>query len=457
VTTLALMPARAAASVSLRRVCGAAGLGYVIAAGVENMELLGAPLFDAPAAEIRAAYADRALSVVTTTAGVLSLAFYCVFVAGLFSLTRSRAALFGLAAVALGAVGLSFGAVLVIDVAALSDATVRSLFELQLFLRLVAGPLMALFLLGMVLSPALPSALRWAARGAAVPLVLGPVAAVTGADAVVIVAIAGFGLHSLWIWAVSLWLTVGADVRRAAFLMLVLAAGLVGVALLAVPEATGSFFAWELKPAGLAAFAGGVYVGSAAVYGAGLRASWREARALVVGAVVLSVSVFAITLVHAEVFDFGRLQAWAWVVLFAGFGLMTIALVVRCRASADAGATRLGPGPRGALAAVAAGLAASAIALWTDPGMLDLPPLGGRFAGSWVALLAVLSGSAALHDRRDEAHLPALALVALPAGALAGALRTGTLEAGYLAALLVPMAVGLLVLGGAGTARRATR
>jgi hypothetical protein len=146
----------------------------VIAAGVENMELLGAPLFGAPAAEVRAVYADQALALVTSTAGVLSLAFYCVFVAGLFSLTRSRAALFGLAAVALAAVGLSFGLVLAVDVAGLSDPTVRSLYELQLFLRLLAGALMALFLVVIARSGELPAALRWSARVAAVPLVLGP-------------------------------------------------------------------------------------------------------------------------------------------------------------------------------------------------------------------------------------------------------------------------------------------
>jgi hypothetical protein len=36
-------------------------------------------------------------------------------------------------------------------------------------------------------------------------------------------------------------------------------------------------------------------------------------------------------------------------------------------------------------------------------------------------------------------------LVALPAGALLAALRTGTLEPAYLAALVVPMAAGVAV------------
>ena len=121
--------------------------------------------------------------------------------------------------------------------------------------------------------------------------------------------------------------------------MLVLAAGLVGVALLAVPDATGAFFAWGLEPAPLAAFAGGVYVGSAAVYAIGLRAPARESHGLAVAAVVLSVSVLASTLAHLEVFDFGRLQAWAWVALFAAFGVATTVLAVR-------GPWWRAPGPR---------------------------------------------------------------------------------------------------------------
>jgi hypothetical protein len=56
-------------------------------------------------------------------------------------------------------------------------------------------------------------------------------------------------------------------------------------------------------------------------------------------------------------------------------------------------------------------------------------------------MLASLAGWASLRNRRDEARLPALALVALPLGALAAALRTitdfeaGTATTGYLAAL----------------------
>ena len=461
-----------------RRITGAAALAYVIGAAIENMELLGAPLRGASASEIRSAVADHALAIVSSSAGAVSLVAYVVFVVGIVALLggdedvsrwraggasrRSRAAVLagGIAGPALGAAGL----VLYVAIVAggLSDESTRGLYDLHLQLRLAAGAFMALFLgatgAAALRSGALPRSLGLAACAAAVPLLVGPVAAVSDVRGLAVVAVVALGLHSLWIWLTGLWLAVGGDVtpaallRRAAFLVLVLAAGLIGLAMLAVPRATGSFFAWGLAPEGLAAFAGGVYVGSAVVYAVGLRASWHVARGLVLAAVVLSVSVFAITLVHLDVFDFDRLQAWAWVALFAGFSVVTIALlVVGGPGAADRGEP-LDPWARGAFAAVGAALAAVGVSLWADPAaVLDLPPLGGRFAGSWIVMLAVLAGWAAVRHRRDEARLPALALVTLPAGALGAALRTSA-RPDHVAALAALTAVGLVLLRAAHSA-----
>jgi hypothetical protein len=285
-----------------------------------------------------------------------------------------------------------------------------------------------------------------------VPLFLTPLA-LTGVE---LPAQLAFALHASWFWLAGLWLCSD-SVRHAAFLMLVLAAGAVGVALLIVPEATGAFFAWSLAPASLAAFAGGVYVASALVYAVALRAPAREAHGLVVAAVVLSVSVLASTFAHLEVFDFGRLQAWAWVVLFVAFGAVTTVLAVR-------GPWWPAPGPRlplwaRALLGVAGSLLAGVgLALWIDPSAFSLPPLGGRFAGSWVAMLATLAAYAALSGRRREARLPALALLLLPAGALVAAARTGA-DPGYVLALATLAATGAAVLAVSeapgGAARRA--
>ena len=417
----------------LDRLAGAAGLGYVVLAGVENMELLRAPLPGASASEIRAAYADGALAAATCAAGAISLLLYAAFA---IALTRGagprprhrRAALLagiGGPLVALAAIVVSMPLVAGAD---MSDAGVESAFELQWTLRMLAGPLLALFLccLG-----------SRVARAVAVPLALAPVLPPE-------VALVAFSLNALVIWAWSLRLLLGRAelVRRAAFLMLVVAAGAVGVALLALPGATASFFAWELAPESLAAFAGGVYVGSAALYAAGVRASRSEARPLVAGAVVLSVSVLAITLLHIDKFDLGRLQAWAWLVLFAGFAATTGALLVT--------------GERPARGHGAAGLDAGAArgGLRCADGDRDRAldrtrrprPLGGRFAGSWTVMLGFLAGWAAVANRREEARLPALALIALPAGALLGAVRTLEADPAYVAGLALLIACGLAVL-----------
>ena len=119
----------------MRRITGAAALAYVVLAAIENMELLGLPGLGAPASEIRAAYADTALGVVTVSAGALSLLAYVVFAATL----GARRLWPAFAGAGLAGAGVAAAALLVAG----GDA---SLFDLQLQLRYLAGPLMGLFL-----------------------------------------------------------------------------------------------------------------------------------------------------------------------------------------------------------------------------------------------------------------------------------------------------------------------
>ncbi len=467
------------APASTRRLAGAAGLGYVLGASIENMEILEAPTLDTAAAAIRAFYADQAFGVVTTTAGAVALALYCVFALRLFGMLRSAddrsepwraiGLVGGLGGPIVAAVALVATAILVANGrSGLSGDTTNSLFELSQRARMASAVLVVLFLAGYgvaaLRSRALPRALAWAAVLLAPVFLIGPLAALTGEpDLRVAVAIA-FGLQTFWIFVTSLWLALadGVDTvtfaRRCAFLVLVLAAGLVGLGLLAAPGATGSFFSWQLEPEALAAFAGGVYVGSAVAYAAAVTRPEPDVRPLVAAAVVLSLSVLAASVAHRDVFDFDRLQAWAWFALFAGFGAITTALLVsghhEPRVSSHTGL----PGwSRALLAVVAALLGGLAIALWVDPvamgeaGPFELPPLGGRFAGAWLALLAVAAGWVVVRDRAQEAWLAALALVTVPAGALLGALRTlSDLSLGpaaaYIVALLLLMATGGAVL-----------
>ena len=461
----------------LRRIGGAAALGYVAGVGIENMDVLQAPFIGDPIRDIRSFYDDQALGVVTNTAGSLALLFYCVFAAGLISVVFAR--LDGLALVAvLGAVGgpavAAFGqaasAILVVEAGGgLGDDLTRALFDLHLVAQMVAAPFVALFLggigLGALRGRAMPAWLAWFACALAVPIALSPIAALTGNHALQVAVTLAFSADTLWIFLVGVWMALAEGVsaatfvRRAAFLVLVIAAGLVGIALLAVPASTGSFFSWGLSPAPLAAFAGGVYVASAIVYAVALPAPWRAVRGLVVGAVVLSLSVIAVTFGHLDIFDFDRLQAWAWVTLFIAFALLTMGILwFGEEEEPDGEAPPLARGARALLGVVAVLLGALAIALWADPTGLaepspfDLPPLGGRFAGCWIALVAVLCGWAAARNRTDEAWLPALGLAALPTGALIAGLRTidhldpAGATAAYLAGLALLAACGATVL-----------
>ncbi|MBD0282459.1 MAG: hypothetical protein ICV69_09760 [Thermoleophilaceae bacterium] len=460
----------------MRRLVGVAGLGYVAGVSIENMEVLESPTLASPVADVRALYEDEALATVTTVAGAVALIFYLVFAVALVRLVQGRgrrrdpwsvvALVGGIGGPLLAAAGLVASAVLILD-GGLSDDEVGDLFDFYLRVRIVSGLFVAMFLGGVGLaalrSRVLPAWLGWYACALAIPMVVVPFAAL-GEDRSLAIAVGiAFALQTLWIFLTSLWLTLADDVRpvtfvrRSAFLLLVLAAGLIGIALVAVPGATGEFFSWDLGPEPLAAFAGGVYVGSAVAYAAALPRGEREVRGLVLGAVVLSVSVFVITLVHLDQFDFDRLQAWAWVVLFGGFSVATAGIfVVGPTESPNQPAEPLVPAARLLLAVVGIVLGALAVALWRDPVRLagaspfELPPLGGRFAGSWVALVAVLAGWAAVRNRADEARLSALALLALSAGALVAALRTlPDLDpaTGYIVVLVLLVATGGVALG----------
>jgi hypothetical protein len=195
------------------------------------------------------------------------------------------------------------------------------------------------------------------------------------------------------------------------------------------------------------------------VYAAALTRPRDEVQGLVAGAAVLSGSVLVVTWAHLDQFDFGRLQAWAWVVLFSVFTVITTGLLVVGRRVSAAVPPVAAPWSRPPLIAVAAALALLAALLWAAPEAVSavtpfrLPPLGGRFAGCWVAMLAALAGWAAWHNTDCRSRYPILALIALPAGMLLGALRTiGELEpaasGGYLAGLaLVLVSAGAALSG----------
>lgn len=220
----------------------------------------------------------------------------------------------------------------------------------------------------------------------------------------------------------------GLTTARAGFGAVVAAAGVSGLALLIMPESTTQFFSWGLGPPPLASLVGGLYLASAVTFAVALRLPWRCARSLVAASVALTAPTLVATVVHLDVFDFGRWQAWAWVALFLAAPPFWAALLVANRAAVPRSEQRVRkPGAIGLLTLVFL-LVGSAVLLWADPSVGDhvlpfeLSPLGGRFIGCWLAFLASMAGWAAL--RPAEARLPFVALAAYPAGALVAGLRS---------------------------------
>ena len=253
--------------------------------------------------------------------------------------------------------------------------------------------------------------------------------------------------------------------RQVVFLSVLAVAGGTGLVLLAVPGSTGSFFSWGLAPPAVAALSGGLYVGSAAAFGVGALTARRSSRGLLLMSIVFTLPTLVVTIVHLDVFDFGRWQAWLWTLLFVGAPeFFVLLLVLGAWRSVGTGP---GPAPWAAvvMGAVAVASAIGAVLLWADPvgaaGWLPFqpPPLGGRFIGVWLAVIAFAAAWTAVRPW-EEGRTTAFAVTALLAGSVAATLRTyGQLEPGGRAGYLTVIAVGLvaslavLVAGGRPVAR----
>ena len=162
----------------------------------------------------------------------------------------------------------------------------------------------------------------------------------------------------------------------------------------------------------------------------------------------------AATYLHREVFDFDRLFAMAWVVLFIA-SPVTFALLLWSGRNAQPPPAdpRVHPAARAVLAALAAGFAGLAAWFWVStsgPVPFEMAPLGARFLAAWLAFFAVLAAWPAVRPTRSEAGVPLLALIAYGIGGLlAAAVHPGDLGpgvVGYLAALVIVVAVPALVL-----------
>ena len=215
------------------------------------------------------------------------------------------------------------------------------------------------------------------------------------------------------------------------FSIVVVAAGASGIALLAAPGSTHRYFSWTLRPPSAAALIGGFYLASAVIFAWSLTLPRRQARALLVGVLGLAVPTLVLTLVHDEVFDFGRWQALLWVGLFVTAPVSASALLFVLR-TADR------PGPavpawcRATLAVLGVALVAVGILIWADTtreemvrvSPVDLVRLTGTYLGAWCSFLAALCLHAAVTGRWDEARVAIVTLGTAATGAAIAFLRS---------------------------------
>ena len=246
----------------------------------------------------------------------------------------------------------------------------------------------------------------------------------------------------------------GQRTLMAAAIIVATAAGIVGAIMLIAPSSTGRYFAWPLGPRALAALVGGFYVVSAPVFAYAGRRSAVEVRGLAAAVLAFTIPTLAATYLHRDAFDFDRLFAMAWVVLFIA-SPVTFALLLWTgrQAQAPSGDPRIHPAARIVLAALAAAFAGLAVWFWvttSGPVPFEVAPLGARFLAAWLAFFAILAAWPAARPTRLEARVPLLALIAYGIGGLlAAAVHPGDLgpgAAGYLAGLLIMVAVPALVL-----------
>jgi hypothetical protein len=476
---------RLARRVLTPRVGAIAGIAYAVLVAVENIDVLDAPSYGSSVADVAHAYEGHGAKLaITTVAGGLALVAYLVAALVVWSSVRGRdgherdgherpwsviAVGAAVAGPVLGACALAVHATLALRIDGLSADSIDRLHHVRLAVHASGAIPIGLFAVVASVAGAGTARLpRWLARcgmvvgGAAL---VGSTATITRTDTARAALLASLAAAMVWLLATSIWLVhrdwapgrldpPWVTTARVLAGAVAVAAGVSGMALLAFPAATADFFSWRLGPPPLASLVGGCYVASALVYARAATAPWAELRTMVIGIVALTVPIFAATMAHVEVFDLGRLQAIAWVVLFGGFLAAAVGVLTGAPPTEAPSGRRVLPGWRVATGALAAGLVAVSIALWVDPaggaGVLPFTPtpLSGRVLGGWTFLVAVLAAHLSIDAHAGTGRLAALAIAAFPAGALAASVRNfGDLapagsRAAYVVGLVVWLAVG---------------
>lgn len=195
---------------------------------------------------------------------------------------------------------------------------------------------------------------------------------------------------------------------RASAVVVGLVAGVAGAVMVIAPdpESTIRYFSWGIRPAPVTALVGAFYLASAVVFLlVAARNRWSEARPLCYGVLGLTLPTLYATALDTGLFDFSRIQAIAWPILFVASPIVFGTILYRQRGKLGDGGAPLTPVARVLFGLLGAGYAVLAVALLVDPGLLNpgvpFEParLSGRYVGAWAAFLAVLAIFAAVRNR----------------------------------------------------------
>jgi hypothetical protein len=235
--------------------------------------------------------------------------------------------------------------------------------------------------------------------------------------------------------------------QRVVYLVVAVLAAIAGIILVAAPGSTQRLFAWGLKPPAVAGMTGGMFVGAAVAYGVAATRTRVAGFGLSLFSIVFAGPVFGYTLLHHDLFDFGRWQAVLWLASF------TLIIVLSLVMLAGGVWRSTGRGPflpawaRVVLGVMGLGAVAIATAMWFKSEgpkawiPLDLSQFAGQLFGMWFCL----TGFACLWSSirpAEEARVLVVAATALLAGAVVGTIRA---YSGFVHANRAVFLVGLLV------------
>jgi hypothetical protein len=213
------------------------------------------------------------------------------------------------------------------------------------------------------------------------------------------------------------------SVSRAGVVLLLVLAAANGAFLYLVPARAADEYAWSINPPICAAFLGAGYLaGTVATALVVFRTRWwRSLRVLPPALAMLSITLLAATLIHADRFRWDYPPTWIWVVVYAGVPLVLAylwreqerAAVPEPPADPRLSGVRTASAVLGGLALAVGALLFVLPAAGADVWPWPLTPLLARATGAWYLLIGTALLACAVTMRRPhEAVIPYATLLA---------------------------------------------